>query len=313
LPSGARPVSHQRRHATAVTATAAATSRGSARIGSSILRHPTAARRSVWRSSGRPPSRTFGPTAVGGMHTTAHATARRSPTYIIRATLVPRSDSPPARVTAGIRAVATRSRDWPRTAGTPGKPPRSTPAPASTGIPPRANVTARVPPDRSPSRIDRGESPVTRARDARPPAAAVRDRFDPRDTAGDAPVPRRDIPAEAQDVEAADRREAAHLLRQDPPTAHRNVGAELLEVGRARSRTPGNGREERHADHRREHDASQRRETSRGQCVAVDMPPNGWVPTMRRGRRPSSPSPLPSSLRPGPSGTPRPARPRGTS
>ena len=159
MPSGARPVSHQRRHATAVTATAAATSRGSARIGSSILRHPTAARRSEWRSSGRPPSRTFGPTAVGGMHTTAHATARRSPTYIIRATLVPRSDSPPARVTAGIRAVASRSRDWPRTAGTPGKPPRSTPAPASTGIPPRANVTARVPPDRSPSRIDPGGVP----------------------------------------------------------------------------------------------------------------------------------------------------------
>src|SRR5207245_9364389 len=155
--------------------------------------------------------------------------------------------------------------------GTPGSPPRSTPAPASTGIPPRANVTARVPPDRSPSRIDRGESPVTRARDARPPAAAVRDRFAPRDTAGDAPVPRRDIPAEAQDVEAADRREAAHLLRQAPPTAHSTVGAELPEVGRPRS--PGNGREERHADHRREHDASQRRETPRGQVRAVRQPP----------------------------------------
>src|SRR5881398_658270 len=77
----------------------------------------------------------------------------------------------------------------------------------------------------------------------------------PLETAGDAPVPRRDIPAEARDVVAADRHQAAHLLlrvlvagralggelllvllqaRLDPPAAYRDLGAELLDVGRAR-------------------------------------------------------------------------------
>src|SRR6266516_7325842 len=117
----------------------------------------------------------------------------------------------------------------------------------------------------------------------------------PLETAGDAPVPRRDSPAEARDVVAADRHQAAHLLLQvlvagralggelllvllqarlDPPAAYRDLGAELLDVGRARGRTPGDAREEHHADHQRaKREPSRHRRTPRGGL----RPSTGWV------------------------------------